>query len=150
MASVNKVILVGNLGKDPEVRATPSGQNVAKFSIATTDRWKSKVNGQMEEKTEWHNIVAWGRLAELCRDYLAKGRSVYVEGSLQTRTWDDKEGKKHYMTEVVAQTIQFLGSRGETASSGASRSSAAASSGPAASNQGDDIPSFDESDDIPF
>jgi single-strand DNA-binding protein len=147
MASVNKVILVGNLGKDPEVRATPSGQNVAKFSIATTDRWKSKVNGQMEEKTEWHNIVAWGRLAELCRDYLAKGRSVYVEGRLQTRSWDDKEGKKQYMTEVVAQTIQFLGSRGETASSGASRSSAAA---PAASNQGDDIPSFDESDDIPF
>lgn len=147
MASVNKVILIGNLGRDPEVRTTPGGQPVAKFSIATSQRWKNKQNGQMEEKTDWHNIVAWGRLAELCRDYLSKGRPVYIEGRLQTRSWDDKDGKKQYTTEVVAETLQFLGGRGE--GTGAARPSAMAvgQSGPVG---GDDIPAFDESDDIPF
>jgi single-strand DNA-binding protein len=150
MASVNKVILIGNLGRDPEVRATPGGQTVAKFSIATSQKWKNKQNGQMEEKTDWHNIVAWGRLAELCRDYLTKGRPVYVEGRLQTRSWDDKEGKKQYMTEVVAETLQFLGGRGEGAPAGSTRPAAIAVGQSGPPSGGDDIPSFDESDDIPF
>jgi single-strand DNA-binding protein len=108
MAGVNKVILVGNLGKDPEVRHTPQGQTVANFNIATSESWNDKT-GQKQERTEWHRIVVWGKLAELCSKYLAKGRQVYVEGKLQTRAWDDKEGQKRYTTEVIANTIQFLG-----------------------------------------
>ncbi len=108
MASVNKVILIGNLGRDPELRYTQSGQAVTNFSLATTDRFSNK-SGEREERTEWHRIVAWARTAELCAQYLAKGRSVYVEGRLQTREWEDKEGQKRRTTEVVAQTVQFLG-----------------------------------------
>lgn len=108
MASVNKVILIGNLGQDPEVRVTGTGQKVANFNIATTDRWTDK-GGQKQEKTEWHRIVVWGPQAENCGQYLAKGRQVYIEGRLQTRQWDDKEGNKRYTTEVVAQRVQFLG-----------------------------------------
>ncbi|MCA2979902.1 MAG: single-stranded DNA-binding protein [Myxococcaceae bacterium] len=118
---VNKVILVGNLGKDPEVRFTPSGAAVANFNIATNESWTDK-SGQKQERTEWHRIVVWGKLAELCGEYLKKGRQCYVEGRLQTREWTDKEGKKNYTTEVVAQTVQFLGGgagRGEGAGSGA-------------------------------
>lgn len=111
---VNKVILIGNLGKDPEVRFTPSGQAVANFTIATNDSWTDK-QGQKQERTEWHRIVAWGKLAELCGEYLSKGRQCFVEGRLQTREWTDKEGKKNYTTEVVAQTVQFLGGRGDAA-----------------------------------
>jgi single-strand DNA-binding protein len=106
---INKVILIGNLGKDPEVRFTPSGQAVANFNIATTDSWTDKSNGQKQERTEWHRIVVWGKLAELCGEYLKKGRQCYVEGRLQTREWTDKEGQKKYTTEVVANTVQFLG-----------------------------------------
>jgi len=113
MASVNKVILVGNLGRDPELRYTQGGQAVANFTLATTDRFTSKDGGERQERTEWHRIVAWGRTAELCAQYLSKGRSVYVEGRLQTREWEDKEGQKRRTTEIVATTVQFLGGRGE-------------------------------------
>ena len=108
--SVNKAIVIGNLGKDPEVRFTPGGQAVANFSIATNESWKDK-NGQTQERTEWHRIVVWGKLAELCGEYLKKGRSAYVEGRLQTREWNDKEGKKNYTTEIVANQVVFLGGR---------------------------------------
>lgn len=111
MASVNKVILIGNLGKDPEFKYTPSGQPVATFSIATTERFADK-NGQRQERTEWHNIVVWGKLAELVNQYLKKGRSAYIEGRITTRSWDDKDGNKKYKTEIVANTIQFLSSAG--------------------------------------
>src|SRR3954468_18712933 len=106
----NKVILVGNLGADPEVRFTQGGQAVANFRIATTESWTDK-NQQKQERTEWHRIVVWGKLAELCGEYLAKGRQCYVEGKLQTREWADKEGKKNWTTEVVANQVTFLGGR---------------------------------------
>jgi single-strand DNA-binding protein len=111
MASVNKVILVGNLGKDPEVRFTPSGRAVAKFSLATTDSWVDQESGR-QERTEWHKVVVWGKQAESCGQYLAKGRQVYIEGSIRSRSYDDKDGNKRYITEVVAQRVQFLGSSG--------------------------------------
>ncbi|HZH02694.1 MAG TPA: single-stranded DNA-binding protein [Myxococcaceae bacterium] len=107
---VNRAILVGNLGADPEVRFTPGGQAVANFRIATSESWNDK-NGQKQERTEWHRIVVWGKLAELCGEYLAKGRQCYVEGRLQTREWTDKENKKNYTTEVVANNVVFLGGR---------------------------------------
>lgn len=109
---VNKAILIGNLGADPEVRFTPGGQAVANFRIATSESWTDK-NGQKQERVEWHRIVVWGKLAELCGEYLKKGRQCYVEGRLQTREWTDKEGKKNYTTEVVANQVVFLGGRGE-------------------------------------
>lgn len=111
MASVNKVILIGNLGADPEIRYTPSGVAVANFRIATSDTRTNK-DGQKETKTEWHRIVAFGRLAEICGEYLAKGRPVYIEGRIQTRSWDDKDGNKKYMTEIVTTTMQMLGRPG--------------------------------------
>ena len=111
MASVNRVILVGNLGRDPELRYIQSGQAVANFTLATNDRWRDK-EGNNQERTEWHRIVVWGKSAENCAQYLQKGRSVYVEGRLQTREWEDKEGNKRQTTEVVAQAVQFLGGRG--------------------------------------
>ncbi|QSQ10902.1 single-stranded DNA-binding protein [Myxococcus landrumensis] len=107
---VNKVILIGNLGADPEVRFTPGGQAVANFRIATSESWNDK-NGQKQERTEWHRIVVWGKLAELCGEYLKKGRQCYVEGRLQTREWTDKENRKNYTTEVVANAVTFLGGR---------------------------------------
>ncbi len=108
---LNKVMLIGNLGRDPEVRSTPSGQAVASFTLATTRRWRDK-NGQKQEQTEWHNIVVWGKQAENCGQYLAKGRQVYIEGSIRSRSYDDKEGNKRYITEIVAQRVQFLGGGG--------------------------------------
>jgi len=107
MASVNKVILIGNLGKDPELRYTPGGQPVASFPIATTERWNDK-NGQAQKRTEWHNIVVWNKQAELANQYLKKGRPVYIEGRITTRSWDDRDGNKRYKTEIVANTVQFL------------------------------------------
>src|SRR5205814_88256 len=101
MAGINKVILIGNLGKDPELRHTPQGQAVANFSLATSENWTDK-NGQKQERTEWHKVVVWGKPAELAAKYLSKGRKAYIEGRLQTRAWDDKEGQKRYTTEVVA------------------------------------------------
>ena len=109
---VNKVILVGNLGANPEIRYTQGGQAVANLRLATTERWTDK-NGQKQEQTEWHNVVVWGRTAEVAGQYLTKGRQVYVEGRIRTRQWQDKTGQKRYTTEVVAQTLQMLGGRGE-------------------------------------
>ena len=106
--SVNKVILVGRLGQNPEVRYTPSGAAVANFSLATNESWTDK-SGQKQERTEWHKIVVWGKLAELCSQYLSKGRQAYIEGRMQTRQWQDKDGVTKYTTEVQAQTVQFLG-----------------------------------------
>ena len=112
MAAVNKAIILGNLGRDPEVRYTPDGRAVTTFSVATTERYKDK-EGNSQERTEWHRIVVWDRLAEICGEYLSKGRSVYVEGSIRTRSWDDREGNKRYTTEIVGRTVQFLSPRGE-------------------------------------
>ena len=112
MAGVNKAILIGNLGSDPQLRHTPSGMAVANFNIATTEQWTSKT-GERNERTEWHRIVCWGRLAEICNEYLTKGRQVYVEGRIQTREWEDRDGKKRTTTEIVAQTLQMLGRPGE-------------------------------------
>src|ERR1700755_2421402 len=105
---VNKVILVGNLGADPDMRYTPSGQGVCELRIATSESWNDK-NGQRQERTEWHRIVVWGKRAEVCSKYLAKGRQVFVEGRIQTRSYDDKDGNKSYMTEIIAADVQFLG-----------------------------------------
>lgn len=106
--SVNKVIILGRLGQDPELKYTPSGAAVCNFSLATSESWTDKA-GQKQEKTEWHRIVVWGKLAELCNQYLAKGRQAFVEGKLQTRSWDDKDGTKRYSTEIMANTVQFIG-----------------------------------------
>ena len=147
--SVNKVILIGHLGRDPEVRYAPGGQAVANFSVATNDNWTDK-SGQKQERTEWHRVVAWGKTAELCGEYLTKGRQVYLEGRLQTREWTNKEGVKQYTTEVVANQVVFLsgGERGQ--GRGSSR-------GGGAEEFGAPPPSMDEAagakpaeDDIPF
>jgi len=132
--SVNKVILLGNLGKDPEVKFTPQGTAVAKFSLATNERFKDK-DGNWQDRTEWHNIVCWARLAEIAGEYLKKGRSVYIEGRIQTHSWDDKQsGQKKYMTEIIANDLVLLGGKGaggggEESGSSRARSAQAASSG---------------------
>lgn len=109
--SVNKAILLGNLGKDPELRYTPSGKAVATFPLATTERWTNQ-EGQKSESTTWHNIVAWGRQAEVIKEYLSKGRQIYIEGRIVNRSYDDKEGNKRYISEIVIQNFQFVGGRG--------------------------------------
>jgi single-strand DNA-binding protein len=114
MSGVNKVILIGNLGSDPELRYTSGGSPVADMRIATSRRFTSK-DGQAKEDTQWHRIVVWGKMAETCKNYLAKGRQIYVEGRLQTRQWEDRDGNKRYTTEVVAEQVTFLGGRGGTA-----------------------------------
>ena len=119
MASVNKVILVGNLGRDPEVRYTPEGSAICNVSIATTSNWKDKATGERREETEWHRVVFYNRLAEIAGEYLRKGRPVYVEGRLKTRKWQNKEGVDQYTTEVVADQMQMLGGRGEMGDAGA-------------------------------
>jgi len=125
---VNKVILVGNLGKDPELKYTPQGTAVAKFSLATTERYKDKA-GEWQDRTEWHNIVAWARTAEVAGEYLKKGRTVYIEGSIRTNSWDDKEsGQKKYRTEIIVNELIMLGGgRGEGDSEGGGRSKGASS-----------------------
>jgi single-strand DNA-binding protein len=150
MASVNKVILLGNLGADPEVRFTPGGQPVANFRMATTDSWMDKNSNQRQERTEWHRVVVWGKLAELCGEYLKKGRQCYVEGRLQTREWTDKEGKKNYTTEVVANQVTFLGGRpeGAGARSGAPSNQADYGAPPPMDDMGGGMPAG--GDDIPF
>ena len=115
--SVNKVILVGNLGKDPELRYTPSGIAVATFSLATTERYKDR-DGNRQDKTEWHNIVAWRQLAEICGKYLHKGKQIYIEGKIQTRSYDDRDGNKRYITEIVVDQMQMLGSRDDNQGGG--------------------------------
>lgn len=127
MASVNKVILVGNLGADPEKRYTGSGQAVCNLRLATTDRWNDK-QGNKQERTEWHRVVVYGPQAENCERYLTKGRQVYVEGNIRTRQWEDQQGNTRYITEVIAQRVQFLGGPGGGASAGGAEKSSAASS----------------------
>lgn len=138
---VNKAILVGNLGRDPEVSYTPSGTAVAKFSVATSERWKDKNTGEMQERTEWHRITAFGRLGEICGEYLSKGRQVYIEGRIQTSSWE-KDGITRYSTEIIASDMKMLGTK---------------SSGDTYSSQGPSMPEYmeppmpgKEDDDIPF
>ncbi len=140
MAGLNKVILIGNLGRDPELRYTQSGQAVANFTLATTESI-TKRDGEREDRTEWHRIVAWGKLAEICGEYLSKGRQIYVEGRIQTREWEDKEGNKRWTTEIVARNMQMLGRRSEGTDAGEPGEPSSGSSGPAeVSGNGDDIP----------
>lgn len=113
MASVNKAIIVGNLGKDPELRYTQGGGAVCNFSVATSEKWTDKGSGQAQEKTEWHRVIAFGKSAENAAQYLKKGSPAYIEGRIQTREWQDKEGQKRFTTEIVAQSIVFLGKRDE-------------------------------------
>jgi single-strand DNA-binding protein len=134
---VNKAIIVGNLGRDPEVRFTPSGKAVARFSVATSDRWTDP-QGQRQERTEWHNIVVWGKQAETCGQYLSKGRQVYVEGRITNRSYDDKDGNKKYITEIIARDVRFLGGGGRDADSGFS--APPGEEGPPSSPGDDDIP----------
>lgn len=158
MAGVNKVIIVGRLGADPEIRQVGNGGNVARLSVATSENWVDK-EGQKQERTEWHRIVVWGKLAEICGRHLSKGRQVYIEGRLQTRSWED-QGVKKYSTEIVANTVQFLGGPTERAEGSTSYGNASAggraASRPAADDAGAGFqdfspePSFDTSEDIPF
>jgi len=147
MASLNKVMLIGNLGKDPEVRYTTSGQAVASFSLATSERFKSK-SGDWEERTEWHNVTLWGRQAEVAGEYLSKGKTVFIEGRLQTRKWQDKDGRDRYTTEIVGERMQMLSGKGE---GGGGRQGGGRPAG-----GGEPYPAYDEpagfnpDDDIPF
>jgi single-strand DNA-binding protein len=142
--SVNKVLLIGRLGNNPEIRYTNTGTAVANFNLATSENWNDK-NGQRQERTEWHRVVVWGKLAELCEKYLSKGRQCFVEGRLQTRSWDDKDGNKRYTTEIVASTIQFLG----TANAQSSANTSAMESSPEMA-EGPSLESSFTEDEIPF
>ena len=148
---VNKAIIVGNLGRDPEVRYAASGAAIANVSIATTESWKDKNSGENTEKTEWHRVVFFGRLAEIVGEYLKKGSQVYVEGRIQTRKWQDQSGNDRYTTEIVANDMQMLGGRGSGSDSydnaGPSEAAAPAAGAPAA---GTPLPTKDFDDDIPF
>lgn len=159
MASVNKVIIVGNLGRDPETRYMPSGDAMTNIAVATTDKWKDKATGEQKEATEWHRVAFFGKLAEIAGQYLKKGSQVYVEGKLRTRKWTDKDGIEKYSTEIIADSMQMLGSRqgmgggsaamddsGFAGNGSASRSSAPASRAPA--KQAPNLSDMD--DDIPF
>jgi len=150
--TVNKVILVGRLGKDPELRSIPSGTSVAKFSLATDERFTDK-SGEKQERTEWHNIVVWGKLAEICGQYLRKGKLVYIEGSIRTDSWDDKEtGVKKYRTEIIANTMQMLDKKGDDEGGGYSGGGggyrkAAPAGAPAGGGRGSEI---EDDDEVPF
>ena len=145
---INKVILVGRLGKDPEIRSTPGGTSVAKFSLATDDRSTDK-NGEKQERTEWHNIVAWSKLAEICGQYLRKGKLVYIEGSIRTDSWDDKEsGQKKYRTEIIANTMKMLDRRGDDAEGGGGYSPSRSSGRPASAGGGSN--QMEDEEDVPF
>jgi single-strand DNA-binding protein len=157
MASVNKVILIGNLGRDPETRYSPDGAAITNVTLATSDRWKDKASGEMREATEWHRVVFFGRLAEIAGEYLKKGRPVYVEGKLRTRKWTDKEGNERYTTEIVADVMQMLGSREGAGGGDFDESGAAAPPRAPASREGGGrapakpAPNIAEmDDDIPF
>jgi single-strand DNA-binding protein len=141
MRGVNKVILIGNLGKDPELRYLPSGGPVVKFSLATGARWKDK-DGQLQERTDWHNIVAFGRTAEVCNEYLKKGSPIYVEGRIQTRSYDDRDGNKRWMTEIIAQSVNMLGRKDEVEVSEAVEQSSepGGPAGAESQSQDDDLP----------
>lgn len=141
MSGINKVMLIGRLGRDPEVRYTPDGAAVANFSIATSEEWKDKATGEKKERTEWHRIVAFRRLGEICGEYLSKGKQVYIEGRLQTRSWE-KDGVTRYTTEIVASDVQFLGGR-DSVNSDEPPLNTQASDTPTSSGSGtigDDIP----------
>ena len=147
---VNKVILVGNLGKDPELSYLPSGQSVAKFSLATSRSYKDK-SGEVKEETEWHNIVAWGKLGEICAQYLKKGRQAYVEGRIQTRTWEGRDGNKRTSVDIVAEDVQMLGGRGDGSSEGAGRpASPSRERAPADATSDESGSAQITDDDIPF
>jgi single-strand DNA-binding protein len=147
MASLNKVMLIGNLGKDPEVRYTAGGTAVASFSLATSEKFKGKT-GEWEEKTEWHNITLWARLAEIAGEYLSKGKTVYIEGRLQTRKWQDKEGKDRYTTEIVGEKMQMLSGKGEGGGQG--QRPASRPSQQDQSHGSYEEPVFNPDDEIPF
>ena len=141
--SVNKVILIGHLGADPEMRATTGGVPIARLRIATTETWNDRVSGQKQEKTEWHTVIAFDKLASICERYLSKGRLVYIEGALQTRTWDDKEsGQKRYATEIKARDMKMLGGRPDGAGASGASSPAVPDAGAAGGGDADD--------DVPF
>ncbi len=157
MASVNKVILIGNLGADPETRFLPSGEAVCNIRIATTEKWKDKASGDMKEATEWHRVSLFGRQAEIAGEYLKKGSPVYIEGSLRTRKWQDKEGKDQYSTEVRADRMQLLGSRGggsggdaDFGSSTPARNTVGSGAGAARTSSAPKKGGEDFDDDIPF
>ncbi len=145
MASLNKVMLIGNLGKDPEVRYTGSGQAVASFSLATSERFKNKQSGEWEEKTEWHRVTLWGKQAEVAGEYLAKGKTVFIEGRLQTRKWTDRDGNEKYTTEIVGERMQMLGGKGDAGGAGRRNDTG----GVAETTVSYDEPPFQD-DDIPF
>lgn len=163
MRSLNKVMLIGNLGSDPEIRHTPSGQAVVNFRLATNEVFGGRDGAERQERTEWHRVIAWGKLAEICNEYLRKGRQVYIEGRIQTRNWQDQQGNQKYMTEVVATTMMMLGGRGESgagsepsyAGSGSRRSSSQ-SGAPPMNNEPTDAPESgsdffaDDDNDLPF
>lgn len=145
MAGVNKVIIVGRLGANPEVRKVSSGQSVAHFNVATSENWVDQ-QGQKQERTEWHRIVVWGKLADICGQHLSKGRQVYIEGRITTRQWEDKQGQKRYTTEIVGNTVQFLGSAGERTSN-----NYAANESESSGADFNPEPSFDgAAEDLPF
>jgi single-strand DNA-binding protein len=157
MASVNKVIIVGNLGRDPETRYMPSGDAMTNIAVATTDKWKDKATGEQKEATEWHRIAFFGKLAEIAGQYLKKGSQVYIEGKLRTRKWTDKDGIEKYSTEIIADTMQMLGSRQGMGGGSASMDDPAYVSGPAKNSStgarapAKQAPSMsDMDDDIPF
>ena len=147
---INKVILIGNLGADPETRSMPSGMNVSNLRIATSESWKDKQSGKQKERTEWHSVVLFGRLGEIAAEYLRKGSQVYIEGSLRTRKWQDKEGRDRYTTEIVASEMQMMGGRGGGSGGGAGGGGEMRerSSAPEAAPAGAGPTDFD--DDIPF
>ena len=151
---VNKVILVGNLGKDPETRYMPSGSAVTNLTLATSESWKDKQTGEQQDRTEWHKIAMFGRLAEIAAEYLRKGSQIYIEGKLRTRKWQDKEGKDRWTTEIVADEMQMLGGKGGGASAGAAAAAGAgagaASGGGRAAVNDSGSPPGDFDDDIPF
>ena len=148
MASLNKVLIIGNLGNDPETRFTPGGDAVANFSVATTESWKDKSSGEKKELTEWHRCSVFGKLAEICGQYLKKGSQVYIEGKLQTRKWTDKEGVERYTTEVKVSEMRMLGSKPEGSSSAPRSEPSRPAQGSAPSGK---KPSFEDmDDDIPF
>ena len=145
---INKAIIVGNLGRDPEVRYTANGNAISNITVATTESWKDKQSGERQEKTEWHRVVFFGRLAEIAGEYLKKGAQVYIEGRLQTRKWEDKSGQERYTTEIVASEMQMLGSRGGGAQDDDYSSEARSTKGSSGGSTSSGDPDLD--DDIPF
>ena len=143
---VNKVILIGRLGKDPEIRSTPGGQTVTKFSLATDERYTDRA-GEKQERTEWHNIVAWGKLAEICGQYLRKGKLVYIDGAIRTESWDDKEsGQKKYRTTIVADNMKMLDRKGDAEEGGGGSYSGAQKSGSTSAA----APQMEDDEEVPF